>query len=278
MGDTVWLSSYPKSGNTWFRAVLTAWLRLGSGDMLTDLEDLRSEGIASWRGRLDGALGLVSTLLTDAEIARLRPVADDVIDAAGGERLPCKVHDAFRCGDSGMPAVSVAATRGAVYVVRDPRDVAVSWAHHNGWTMERAVAVMNDAEFAVGGSSGGRQVVQRLGRWSDHVVSWLDETPFDVHVVRYEDCVSDPVATFGSALAFLGHRGTTERLEAAVEATSFQRLRAIEDAVGFSERPPASDRFFRRGRPGAWRDELPGPLAASLRGDHGDVMDRFRYR
>lgn len=275
MGNAVWLASYPKSGNTWFRAVHAA---CRDGDL--DLNDLGSSASSFSRGRLDRALGISSSLLTDEETDAIRPMADEVIDAAETSPYLVKLHDGLRtAGIHRGIIVSPAATRCAIYVLRDPRDVAVSYAHHDSVDIAVRVADMSDPSFEVfrPASGSGAQVRQRLGTWSEHVLGWIDHAPFPVHVVRYEDCLSNPVVTFETAMGAAGFEVDRERIIAAVEMTSFDRLRSQEAQSGFRERPQASTAFFRRGVAGGWRDELPDGLARRIETDHAHVMERFGY-
>jgi hypothetical protein len=277
-GNTVWLASYPKSGNTWFRAVFTAW-QTGQEVDLNRLGTKDTSSIASSRMRIEEGLGVVSSLLTADEIEQLRPRADEVVDAGFESPHLCKVHDALFRGSAGEFIVSVAATRCAVYVVRDPRDVALSYANHNRWDVARVAAEMGDERHCMSNSTAApsNQVRQRLGSWSDHVTSWVDDAPFDVHVVRYEDCITDPVGTFTTALRFAGFDASEASVATAVELTRFDRLAAKEAADGFRERPAATERFFRRGKAGGWRDELDPELAAVIAHDHAAVMRRLGY-
>lgn len=277
-GNTVWLASYPKSGNTWFRAVFTAW-QTGQAVDLNRLGTKDTSSTCASRLRIEEGLGVVSSLLTPDEIELLRPRADEVVDAGFDSPHLCKVHDGLFRGPGGELVVSVPATRCAVYLVRDPRDVALSYAHHNQWDVARVVAAMDDETHCLSESTSFAtlQVRQRLGSWSSHVSSWLDEAPFAVHVVRYEDCISDPVATFTTALRFAGFDAEETSVAAAVERTTFERLAAQEAADGFGERPVATEAFFRRGQAGGWRDDLDAGLAAILVDDHAAVMDRLGY-
>jgi len=277
-GNTVWLASYPKSGNTWFRAMFTAW-QSGQEVDLNQLGTKDTSSIASSRMRIEEGLGVVSSLLTTDEVEQLRPRADEMADASYDSPHLCKVHDALFRGSAGEFIVSAAATRCAVYVVRDPRDVALSYANHNQWDVARAVAEMNNEHhtMASGVKAPSNQVRQRLGTWSQHVTSWLDDAPFDVHVVRYEDCITDPVGTFTTALRFAGFDADETSVTAAVDLTSFHRLAAQEATDGFRERPTGTERFFRRGEAGGWRDELDVGLAATIVNDHRVVMERLGY-
>lgn len=271
-GHTVWLASYPKSGNTWFRAVFAAWRR--DDPFALDAAD----PIASLRHRFDDALGLYSSDLTDDEALALRPTADDIVDGAHAEPHLHKIHDALLSGAGDGLAVSSAATRCAIYLVRDPRDVAVSFAHHNDRDPAWATQRICSPGSRIDGRSGdiAVQFPQQVGDWSAHVHGWVDEAPFPVHVVRYEDCVADPMRTFADAFAFAGFTITEDELVAALDAASFARLQERERATGFGERWGRAP-FFRRGIAGGWRDELKPELAERIEQAHGVTMERFGY-
>ena len=274
-GSTVWLASYMKSGNTWFRAVHSAWATGAD----PDVNGLVGGPIASSREVLDATLGISTSDLTTDEIDALRPRADEAFCRATTEPLLRKVHDAYFLGPTGEPVLSVAATRGAVYIIRDPRDVAVSYSHHSGRSLQRIVEQMGDPAAAADGDASRlrTQVRQRTGTWSDHVRSWLDEAPFPVHTIRYEDCTRDPVPFFAAGLRAAGFDASDEDVAVAVERSAFDRLQTQERERGFIERPRADSRFFRTGKVGGWREELPAALARRIEDEHTDVMARFGY-
>ncbi len=95
--------------------------------------------------------------------------------------------------------------------------------------------------------------------------------------MRYEDMVERPLETFGATAAFLGLRPSRERLTRAIENSSFDKLRAQEAAAGFEERSEKSERFFREGRVGQWREIMTPDQVDRLAGAHQEQMRRFGY-
>jgi hypothetical protein len=275
MARTVWLASYPKSGNTWLRAVHEA-LVTGAEP---DINNLGHDYPAAARWAFDVNLGLRSSDMTGEELALLRPHADEALAAGAGTDVWRKAHDALIPGPAGEPVVGVAGACSAIYVVRDPRDVAVSLAHHAGRSAAWAVEAMCDPAWTMSVSSGslGSQLPQRLGTWSEHVLSWTRQQRVPVHVLRFEDCVSHPVESFHGAFTAVGLEVSEGEVALAVERGSWQRLRRQEEESGFRERLAEGSYFFRRGEVGAWKEELPAPLAGRVVEHHGRVMVELGY-
>jgi hypothetical protein len=288
---TIWLASYPKSGNTWFR-MLVANLSAKAGKPV-DINDLPERGgIASARAPFDHLLLIDSGLLTHNEIDSLRPrVYDELAQDAEDdeyekpEDIPpvrfVKVHDAYTLTPKGEPLL--AGRRGAdaaILIVRDPRDVAPSLANHNNGSVDDAIAFMNDnnAGFCVRMSRQHSQLRQKLSSWSGHSASWLDQTDIAVHLIRYEDMRTDTIGTFRRALDFAGRPMSDEDIRRAADYADFAELRRQEQEKGFSERPHRpGGLFFRRGQAGAWRDELTTEQIARIEATHAPMMRRLGY-
>jgi hypothetical protein len=159
--------------------------------------------------------------------------------------------------------------------VRDPRDVAVSYSHFFETDLEKTARELGDAELVMPASP--FQFRQKLLGWSGHVRSWLDQASVPVHVLRYEDLLSDTAAELRRALNFIGAQGTAEEIARAVRHSAFSELRRQESERGFRERGSRRELFFREGRAGSWRERLPAVLARKIERDHGEVMARLGY-
>ncbi|GIJ46757.1 hypothetical protein Val02_36430 [Virgisporangium aliadipatigenens] len=163
---TVWLASYPRSGNTWTRAVLDRLAPDGPADV--DLHALGGGPIAGSRMVLDPYLGFPSSDLLPSEVDAVRPACEAAFDADLDRLRFRKAHDVLCGAPGGAPVVPPNATRAAIYLVRDPRDVAVSWAHFFGRPLATAVAELADRDTILdsGGDGITAQARQRLGTWS----------------------------------------------------------------------------------------------------------------
>lgn len=291
MTRTIWLASYPKSGNTWLRMLIA---NLSAKEAPADINDLPERGgIASARATFDYLTLVDSGLLTYDEIDALRPrvyeelahgALDDEYDAppdAPPVRF-VKAHDAYTLSPKGEPLLAGArGADGAVVVVRDPRDVAPSLANHSRMSIDEAIAFMSNAGAAFCATSGRQhnQLRQQLPGWSGHVASWLEQTDIPMLLVRYEDMQADAAGTLSGVLAFAGQPATSEEVRRAVAFADFAQLRQQEQEKGFREapRPDKAGNFFRRGEAGAWRDELSAEQVARIESAHAVVMRRLGY-
>ncbi|HUE10897.1 MAG TPA: sulfotransferase domain-containing protein [Steroidobacteraceae bacterium] len=292
MTRTIWLASYPKSGNTWFR-MLVANLFAKDGKPV-DINDLpERSGIASARGPFDYLLLIDSSLLTLDEIDCLRPrlyeelargADDDEYDAA--EELPpvrfVKVHDAYTLTPKGEPLLAGRrGADGAIVIVRDPRDVAPSFANHRRGSIDDAITFLNNqgAGFSTKPQRLYPQLRQWLPGWSGYMESWLDQTDIPVHLVRYEDMQADTIATFRRALDFAGFPASDDDIRRAVAFADFAELKSQEQAKGFRDGPMRpGGLFFRRGKAGGWRDELTAAQVARIEAAHAPMMRRLGYK
>jgi hypothetical protein len=271
----VWLASYPKSGNTWTRAFLHNLVHVTSGQKrdqkINELNQF-SVGIAS-KPLYKDVLGFDPNDLDEIAAARGR-VQQYVADAVEG-LIFVKTHQALVI-DRGHPAINFSVTAGAIYIVRNPLDVAISYSHHLGRSIDFAIEFMNlkNAETAVTN----KQVYEVYGSWSQNVLSWTRKPHPAIYVMRYEDMLAEPHKTFGALARHLLFKPTEQQLADAIDRSSFERLREQEEKAGFKERPDRADqRFFRDGRAGQWKEVLTPQQVQRIVDAHHEQMQRFGY-
>lgn len=273
MSNILWLASYPKSGNTWIRAFLV--------NLLTDFDEpvdinrmaalTAGDSQAHWYARLDPR---PPTALTKADLARLRPRVHRLIAESKNETVMVKTHNAL-VAVGGVSMITLEVTAGAIYIVRNPLDVALSYAHHLGATLDDIIELMGRTGFETAPSA--THVPEHQSDWSSHVKSWTQVANPALHVVRYEDLKAEPERRFGRVAAFLGMAVAPARLERAIRFSSFETLRKLEDETGFVERTPVQDRFFRKGVVGEWRRKLSRAQVRRVVERHREQMLRFGY-
>lgn len=291
MSRRIWLASYPKSGNTWFRLLL-ANLR---GDRPVDINRLPTEpALASARAPFDRVALVASGLLSPDECDLIRPAAyramarlDDPEEDAGAagidDTIFVKTHDGWTHNAAGEAMLGGAdAAAGAILIVRDPRDIVASLAHHNAAPYDAAIGFMADpaGRFADRLDSQPSQLRQILTDWSGFQASWLDQRDIPVHLIRYEDLHADAAGVLARALAFVGVATSAAQCARAAAFAQFGPVREQEKRLGFGEapRPLLSTRFFRRGTAGGWHDELSPEQVARVEGAHAPMMARLGYQ
>jgi aryl sulfotransferase len=231
------------------------------------------------RDLFDRVIGLEASELTPAEIERYRPDVYRQLAVEAEEPLFIKVHDRWRHNTNDAPLFPPETTAATLYIVRDPRAVAPSYANHFGVSIDEAIERMSTTDYAdaVRDDRLSLQLHQPLGSWSQHVTGWLDQQELPVHLVRYEDLHAAPEENFARILQLSGLPVDQVRLAEALAQSRFDRLQAQEEAVGFRERLGLAPRFFRRGLTDAWREELTSTQIARIEREHGPVMARLGY-
>ena len=274
MAGILWIASYPKSGNTWVRIFLANLI-------VNQPEPMPFERIASicsgeaheswFKPFTDRPVSEFSR----AEIAKLRWRAQMRAARIMKHIVPLKTHN-YLGEDCGHPLIAMEGTRAAIYILRDPRDVALSATDHFGVPVDETIEIMNK-EGAIGYATAGHTVYEALSSWSIHVRSWTQMRHGKLHVVRYEDLLADPYGEFGKMARKLGITSEEARIRRAVGHASFKTLQAMERDKGFLERSISSEKFFRSGKSGGWKDELTPEQANRIERHHGEQMKRFGY-
>lgn len=275
----VWLASYPKSGNTWVRVLLANFL--ANSEEPVSINEIREAlpGPSSFsREDFEYSMGLMPDNCTDDEAEMLLPDLYRVRAADAERPLFCKVHDAFRDTSVGAPLFPDDVTLGALYVMRNPLDVAVSWSFYSGVDFSASIARLNNPCATAAGVAR-HHFLQRTFDWSGHVRSWTS-APFPVLIVRYEDLLADGVTQLARMVRFLRLEGAAdaERLRRAVAFSDFARLRRNEEREGFNDHHrEGRNPFFRSGKAGDWRHHLNPTQTRMIVHVHGKMMAAFSY-
>ncbi len=266
----IWISSFPKSGNTWVRTFLANYFQ-PKGKAL-DINSLRQFTTSDVRQDFfDRAAGGPFRGKSFEDWLRVRPQAIRLIAAAKEGHHFVKTHCQIR-RIGPVDLIPPEVTAAAVYVLRNPFDVAPSFARHMGVDIEAAIARMADRTAV---DANPNNILEVVGRWDDHVRSWAGAQGLPRHVMRYEDMAADPERAFRELFRFLRVPVDVDQMKRTLERTSFEALRRQEEQKGFVERPPHLERFFHRGRPGGWREELTPEQVARIRAEFSETLERW---
>lgn len=160
--------------------------------------------------------------------------------------------------------------RRVVYMLRDGRDVMVSYRHY------REVIDRVKYDFLKFVSP---EFELYPCHWAAHVEAWM-QNPYraEMLVIKYEDLLSDTVRELGRFCQFVGISRESDHLSAIAEASSFRNLRKKEEQMSFG-RPsfPPGKFFFRRGVTGSYKDEMPPEVLQKFLDQAGETLRRCGY-
>ena len=275
-GQIVWLASFPKSGNTWFRCFLSALL---TGKV--EINQLQTDGIFSSRHLLDNTFDIDGRLLDEREVKNRMPDVIRFYAKWQPRLLFCKIHDAYSINEKGQPIIPTDVTHKVIYLMRNPLDVVASYANHNSCSKDHAIKMMNKKNGYLARQKNGfninNQLPQLMYDWSGHVNSWHEQQEIEVLTVRYEDMKHQGLATFSKVIADLGLEVSEADIVKAIELTKFEKLKKAEAEKGFREKSASSPHFFRKGKTGGWKTELNAEQIGLIVAAHSKTMAAFGY-
>lgn len=256
----IWLASFPKSGNTWVRSFLANYFQ-PPGKTL-DINNLRFFTTSDMRQDFfDRAAGGRFIGGSIEQWLAVRPKALAMIAGSKSSHHFVKTHCQVR-KLMGVDLIPPPVTAAAVYILRNPFDVAPSYARHLSLDLDAAIDRMLDKN-AIHASP--QRVMEMIGSWPDHVASWTGARGLPMHVLRYEDLVADTEVAFRKLFGFLKVDPDAGKLDKAMGVTSFEALQRQENERGFHERPQGMKQFFARGTSGGWREDLSAAQVRRIR-------------
>ena len=275
-GKLFWIASYPKSGNTWTRAFIANLLNEDTDPV--DINQLNTGAIASSRSWVETGLEFDIDELSHDEVDALRPNAYRWHSQNAAAFEYHKTHDAYSLNNRGEALFPAEATAGVLLIIRNPLDVAVSFAHHLDVGFEKAIDNMCDPAFAFckKGDKIHDQLRQIMFDWSTFYRSWLN-SPLPTLVVRYEDMRQRPLETFVRIAEYLHLPFTEHEVQLALDNCALERLQEQEQAKTFRERSSKAERFFRKGMVGEGATTLSVSQVEMLCTHHQELMRQFAY-
>ena len=291
-----YLASYPKSGNTWCRIFILRYLQhlniKKDPKLFNSKENNKNKfsinnpinigTIASDRQWIDDQIGIESSDMSFKEIDKLKHLLE------GQDQVNCwykhrfhKIHDAFINPKNNFPNVTYKGCEGVIYIVRRPEDIAVSYSFHSKDTnFEKSVKFMLNKFAALYQSdeSCGFQIRQFVGRWDDHVNSWLNQEQLPVLLVKYEDLKENAEIQFSRILSFLKIPIIKNILKEVVEECNFVNLKGKEiEEGGFLERNNPNSRFFRSGVVGEGKKYLTKRQLNEINTEFDLTLKKLKY-
>ena len=253
----VWLASYPKSGNTWMWLFIKSYfnppkkkfsLNYHKDDpiMLEPFPDERM--FDKLKINYENFFDLSKNWVNLQSLINLNNKTNYL-----------KTHNAM-CTVNNHKFTNIQNTLGAIYIVRDPRDVLISYSSYMEKSMDETLKFMlNKETYEVGEFKKKIYNKTLLGSWSDHYNSWKNYKSREIIIIKYEDMVNSASSTFLKVLTYLSKIIKIDvdhtKMDKAIEETSFKNLKNLEINEGFKTNPSKNE-FFRKGVVGDWREKL----------------------
>ncbi len=268
----VWLASYPKSGNTWLRVFLSRIL------FRTENINHLSIPIYSSKSYIEQDAVIDVSELSNEELHNLR--LQVFSEKAEKERVfPVKIHDVYSRILYSLPFIPYEYSKVAIYVIRNPFDVAISFSKHLGKTIDETICIMNNRAFTLASNSLRYQIQmpQVLTSWSNHVKSWTEQQDIPIHIVKYEDLLHKTYETYSKILDVCEIPYNNETIKDAVQFASFENLQKQEKLYGFEEKSVYSKSFFDTGKAFYYVRQLTPKQIDTIYNQHKEIIKKYNY-
>ena len=278
----IWLASYPKSGNTWLRSLLASYYFSKDGDFNFSL--LKNiDQFPSYNHFKD--YDKIFTNPTDTTEFWLEE--QKKINSDNKIKL-FKTHNAL-CKINGNSFTNNKNTLGAIYIVRDPRNVITSVANHYEINLDEAFEFMTTEQKGIIQKKGNSYVgFVALFSWIFHQASWTNNNLFPTLVIRYEDLQSETYLTFRKVINFIDnlskskHHFKREKAKKSIQSCDFEKLKKLETNVGFIESPISKKdnsriNFFKLGKDNNYKKLLNKDLITKMDLKFKDEIKKYNY-
>ena len=259
MKKIIWISSYPKSGNTWMRFLISNYFFNSSNEFNFQIADnniLMFPQLSLMKKIVDKKTIIENPL----NVSKYWLDLQKEVNIHGGNVVFFKNHNALISIEKN-DFTNMELTLGAVYIVRDPRDVVISYAHYRNDSYDKIISdICDDKLFYNINSIDNYPYIEILGSWSYHYKSWKYGMPDMPRIIlKYEDLLKDCVGQFNNTIDFLSkilnHKKDNNRVQFSVENSEFSLLQKSEKKFGMKTHK-GKDKFFRSGKAKQWKDIL----------------------
>ena len=282
----IWLASYPKSGNTFLRALLSAYLFTKDGDFnfesLKNIKQFPDNGIFE-------KLGI--NISDEKEIVKNYINVQKEINKRDKQNIRfLKTHSALN-DLNGYKFTDLNNCLGTIYIVRDPRNIVKSYSNHNQISLDRATEIIKEVR-TIGGikSSTDRtnETITHVGSWSSNYTSWKEFKKVDRYLlIKYEDLVKETEKTFLNVLNFINKITKSKlaldqiKLKKTLITTRFDNLQNLEKNSHFTEQAKDKEgksiNFFKYGPNNNWKDYLSSKNLNVLENSFKEEMTELEY-
>jgi len=232
-----WIASYPKSGNTWLRTLLSAYYYSKEGFFSENL--IKNIGQFPEKKHFEG-FNYIPKLVIDT--SRFWIKAQERINKDNKLRF-FKTHNVFGSINN-RRFTDKNNSIGCIYIVRDPRNVITSLKNHYELKYQQALEWMLNHKKYIFDHEKEEEFsdFQFISSWENNYKSWQSQKELPIKIVRYEDLLDQTYATFLEIIEFINKttKNTDKKIDKlklknSINSTSFHKLKANEEKHGFSE-------------------------------------------
>lgn len=255
----IWLASYPKSGNTWVRAVLVSYYFTHDGNF--NFDDLSR--IPDYPNKIFLEKNLEIKDIKDGDIYKYWETSQKkILERKQAKFL--KTHNILG-SINGIKFTKPEYSLGVIHIIRDPRNVITSIKNHlNFKSYEDALNYMKSKDAFIKGEDSARFAF--VGSWRSHYTSWMSDQSLRRITIKYEDMQNNCDETFKKIINFVNRiRGINEnidekKLQKSIETTRFEKLSSGEKEGKFNENVVIKNnkkvKFFYMGPKNKWENLL----------------------
>ena len=283
----IWLTSYPKSGNTLLRSMLSAYFFTEDGkfnfdtikkiNQFPDLKLFENYGVNT-----SDQIEIVKNYIN---------VQNKINEKDKNSVRFIKTHSGLS-DINGHQFTNLQNSLGVIYMVRDPRSVVKSYANHNQMTLERASNRMLEYGATLGGIKNSTndvdKVITHMNSWSLNYESWKVFKKFDRYLlIKYEDIINNKEKVFLSILKFVHKLAKSKfsidekKLKNILETTTFEYMQKLERDNGFEESVNIQNNkkiiFFKYGPKDNTPETLPAKIKEKLEVSLKREMEELGY-
>ena len=275
----IFIASYPKSGNTWLRGIISALVYNIEGKFIFD--DLKNVSLFSQFSnfkKIDGLHYQTNGNLNYNWISNNWIKAQKKINAVNKKVIFFKTHSVRGIVNNNF-FTDESSCLGFIYIIRDPRDVVVSLSKHMGIDLNMA---LKEVLFNTRRMTSLHKVNELVSTWKNNVDSWMQFKSVPRLVIKYEDMINDidthifQIAEFLNNITNLNLKTDKDFLKSVKLSTNFKKLQLLEKHQKFSEATPHS-RFFRKGISGGWKQILTNKQAKQIEDKLSIPMKHLSY-
>jgi len=280
----IWIASYPKSGNTWVRSLLSTYLYSEDGNFNFNL--LRKILKFPSKKYLEYFIKDFSDI---KKVSEYWIAAQERINLHNENKsIFLKTHSAL-CTLEKNPFTNKKNTQAVIYIVRDPRNVITSVGNHYSMNIKESYNFVTDKNRIItqdkwGGDNFG--ISEVLGSWSDHYKSWKNMNFAPILNIKYEDLINDTKKSLIEIINFLQKfteiKIDNKKISKTVESCNFENLRKMEKNEGFfeaaySEKINKKVNFFHLGKKNNWKNLLDQEMEKKIREEFHNEMKELKY-